>query len=62
MAKDFIKELGGYRAVASMLGIKPGTASNWGHATRAIPWRYRPALARIAQEKGVELPEGFLDH
>lgn len=62
MARDFIDELGGYRAVAGMLGVNPGTVANWMLASRNVPWRYRPTLARIAHEKEVEVPEGFLDH
>jgi hypothetical protein len=62
MARDFIKELGGYRAVAQELDISPGRVANWSHPSRQIPWRYRMALARMAREKRVELPDGFLDH
>jgi len=62
MARDFIDRLGGYKAVAKALGIPPGAVANWMLASRRIPWRYRPTLARIAGKKRIKLPEGFLDH
>lgn len=62
MARDFIDELGGYRAVATALGVTPGRVANWRLPSRTIPWRYRAALVRLARKKKVVLPEGFLDH
>ena len=56
---DLIRSLGGLTVVASALGVKPNAVSNW--PKRGVPWRYRPAIAELAREKGVELPRGFLD-
>jgi len=59
MATDhIIDKLGGTTAVAAALGQNPNAVSNW--RAREIPWRWRPALAKIASEKGVELPPEFL--
>lgn len=62
MARALIDALGGYRAVAETLNIPPSTVANWMLRERRIPWRYRPTIARIAEEREIVLPEGFLNH
>lgn len=54
-----IVELGGTGAVASALGQQDSAVSMW--KRRGVPWRWRPAVAELAEAKGVELPEGFLE-
>lgn len=54
----FIEKLGDTGAVASITGQKDSTVSNW--KARSIPWRFRPQLAEIAKQRGVDVPEGFL--
>ena len=57
--RQFIRDLGGGAKVARMLDIDtPGPVGNWGK--RGVPWRWRPALALIAGDEHIELPEGFL--
>ena len=56
---DFIDELGGTGAVASLTGQASHTVSNW--RQRDIPWRWRAKLAEVASKSGVTLPSGFLD-
>lgn len=56
----FIDELGGSRCVADELGIdKISRVSNWRKC--GIPWRFRPRLKSLAEQKGVTPPAGFLD-
>lgn len=57
--KDFIKALGGPAAVADARGVTLRAARSWQY--RGVPWRQRPAVARIAEQMGVDLPPGFLD-
>ena len=52
-----IDQLGGNRVLAEKLQVTPNAVSNW--RERGIPWRLRPAIARMATESGVSLPEGF---
>lgn len=54
-----IKDLGGTGVVAAKLGQNDSTVSNW--KKREIPWRFRPAVADLAQGLEVTLPDGFLD-
>lgn len=58
MPHDLIKELGGNRAVADLLGTTPGAVANW-RLRKSIPWKYRPTLARIAAERAIALPADF---
>lgn len=60
---EIIEKLGDYTGIAVALGEpgKPlpiGTTSVW--KSRGVPWKYRPALARLAKSKGVLLPADFL--
>ena len=61
MEKTFITNLGGVNAVADFLGVNPGVVRNWLLDNRSIPWRYRPALVRMAASKCIETPSGFLE-
>lgn len=59
MSKELIKALGGSKQVAADLNVSRGAVRNWQLAGRSIPWRFRPAIAKIAAERGVPLPEKF---
>ena len=59
MSKELIEKLGGAKAVADTLNTTHGAVRNWMLPDRSIPWRYRPALARIAAQRAVPLPENF---
>jgi hypothetical protein len=59
MSRELIVALGGAKAVADRLNTTHGAVRNWMLDGRSIPWRYRPALARIAAERAVPLPENF---
>jgi hypothetical protein len=52
-----ISDLGGSKALADALGTSPNRVANWNK--RDIPWRYRHVVAKLAAERGVELPQGF---
>jgi len=54
-----LDKLGGNKAVADALKTSPGAVANWRLPNRAIPWKHRPTLARIAAERGVTLPGDF---
>lgn len=58
---DLVQDLGGSGVVAKALKLKQNTVSMWGTRGR-IPWRYRPALARLAEQEGVTIPADFLEH
>lgn len=55
----FIKLLGDTGSVAAELGLKESAVSMW--KRRGVSWRYRPAVAELAEAKRVSIPEGFLD-
>ncbi len=59
MHMDFLHQLGGVTKVAKMLNIPVGPVTNW--TRRGVPWRWRHVLARIANQRGVKLPLGFLN-
>jgi DNA-binding transcriptional regulator YdaS (Cro superfamily) len=59
MSRELIVALGGAKAVADRLNTTHGAVRNWMLDGRAIPWKYRPAIARIAAERAVQLPETF---
>lgn len=59
MSSELIKKLGGAKRVADDLNTSHGAVRNWMLKGRSIPWRYRPAIARIAAERAVQLPEDF---
>ncbi|MSO71370.1 MAG: hypothetical protein EXQ88_05080 [Alphaproteobacteria bacterium] len=56
--RAFIDALGGSHAVADRLGEKLSTVSTW--RIRGVPWRHRTALATLARQHRVPLPDGFL--
>lgn len=53
-----IDALGGATALAREIGQPANVTGNW--RKRGVSWRWRPAVAKIAEEKGVALPDGFL--
>lgn len=55
---EIIDALGGTGALASALGRKDTAVSNW--KTNGIPWRWRPAIARMAKDRKMNLPPDFL--
>jgi hypothetical protein len=55
--EQLIDSLGGNSELAKALNLTPNAISNW--RIRGIPWRMRPAIARIAAEKAVALPSDF---
>jgi hypothetical protein len=59
MSRKLIEALGGAKKVAADLNTTHGAVRNWMLDGRSIPWRYRPAVAKIAAERGVSLPEDF---
>lgn len=59
MSRELIEKLGGAKRVADDLNATHGAVRNWMLAGRSIPWRFRPAIARIAAERAVQLPEDF---
>lgn len=61
MVKQFIDNLGGSKRVADELDVNHGAVRMWLTPGRAIPWKYRHQLARIAAERAVPLPEGYWD-
>lgn len=61
MSRELIEKLGGAKKVADDLRTTHGAVRNWMLSGRSIPWRYRPAIARIAAERAVQLPADFWD-
>lgn len=55
--EQLIDDLGGNTALAKALNLTPNAVSNW--RTRGIPWKLRPQIARMANEKAVPLPSDF---
>lgn len=55
---EIIKTLGGVKAVADVTGASPSAVANW-QMRRTIPWKHRPTIARVAAERGLDLPDGF---
>jgi len=56
---QIIADLGGHRVIAKKLGITEQHALHF--LRRAIPWRYRPAIKRLALAKRIKLPGDFLE-
>lgn len=61
--KDLIDKLGKGTEVANWLharghDVDRDAIYKW--AVNGVPWRWRPLVARMATEKGVRLPKGFL--
>jgi hypothetical protein len=59
MSRQLIEALGGSKQVANDLDCSAGAVRNWMLEGRSIPWRFRPAIAKIAAERAVSLPEDF---
>lgn len=59
MSEHLIDRLGGNKAVADALGTTINVVANW--RTREIPWKRRPAIARLASSQAVALPVDFWD-
>lgn len=59
--EPIIDRLGGYTEVAKALGLESKVVWNW--QDRGIPWRYRPRVAKLADELGKSevLPANFLE-
>ena len=58
MTKELIDALGGNKAVAKAINASAGAIANW-RLRDTIPWRYRHAIARLAAEQAVALPQDF---
>lgn len=56
---DLIDALGGPTKLATELGLKQPRVANW--KARGVPWRWRQRLARMAEQRGVDVPAGFLE-
>ena len=61
MEPDIIDRLGGAKALAEALGLTKQAVTNWRLGKRGIPWRHRPAIARLAADRAEALPIGFWD-
>lgn len=55
--EQLIDDLGGNSALAKELNLTPHAISNW--RSRGIPWKMRPTIARMAEERGLQLPDDF---
>ena len=55
---SLIERLGGASQVAKELGLKPNVVGNW--AERGVAWKWRPALAALANQRGIPVPDDFL--
>ena len=58
-AKALIDELGGISPVSAHTGATRSAVSNWRMEGRNIPWKHRPAIARLAADRAVALPANF---
>jgi DNA-binding transcriptional regulator YdaS (Cro superfamily) len=54
-----IDMLGGPAALAKALNVKPSAVSNWKLDGRGIPFKFRPAIARLAAERAINLPADY---
>lgn len=59
MEKQLIDALGGIRAVSEALQVDRSAVSNWRLEGRRIPWKHKPAIARLAADRAVSLPSNF---
>ena len=57
--KEIMLALGGHIAVAKELGIPRETALHFVH--RAIPWKYRPRIEKMAKRRRIKVPPDFLE-
>ena len=55
---SLIERLGGAAQVAKELGLKPNVVGNW--TERGVAWKWRPALAALADRRGIPVPDDFL--
>ena len=55
---DFITQLGGPKYVGERVGAEETAVCNW--RTRGVAWKHRVAVAALAKELGVGLPDDFL--
>ena len=55
---DFITQLGGPKYVGNRVGAEETAVCNW--RIRGVPWRHRVAVAALAKEQGIKLPDDFL--
>jgi hypothetical protein len=58
MQQDIINSLGGVNVVAAELGQSRTTVANW--RKRGVPWRMRNTVAKLADQRGIDLPADFL--
>jgi DNA-binding transcriptional regulator YdaS (Cro superfamily) len=56
---ELVAELGGYRAVAQLLGVVPSAVSNWKKSNRVPPRLYLPLL-RECERRKMALPPDHL--
>ncbi len=57
--KALIDKLGGILAVSEATSATKSAVSNWRLDGRGIPWKHKPAIARLAAERAVALPTDF---
>lgn len=55
----FIDALGGIAEIAGLLNLSPSRVGNW--RARGVPWRFRYRIAELAAERGINLPDKFLE-
>lgn len=64
MHGDFLKKLGGATVIAEWLSehadstVDREAIYKW--AGNGVPWKWRLSVARMAKERGVKTPDGFL--
>ena len=56
---NLIDQLGGIAAIADHLAVTRTSVSNWRLEGRGIPWKFRPALARLAADRAIALPDDY---
>ena len=59
MHEKLINDLGGYQWLATQLDLKPNRVRMW--KVRGVAWEYRNTIARLATERRVVIPKGFLE-
>lgn len=57
---QIVAALGGPAALMEPLSIKLDAARKF--TLRGIPWKYRPAVQRLAKTKKIKLPDDFLEN
>ncbi len=58
--QEVVAALGGPPVIAPALSISLDAARKF--SKRGIPWRYRPAVQKLAKAKRIKLPPDFLEH